>query len=58
LLLGYGYGIEAIRDGDRGAHSIGFLLQFDLGRTKQRLLDPGENPIRSRGLQRMFQIFR
>jgi hypothetical protein len=58
LLLGYGYGIEAIRDGDRGAHSIGFLLQFDLGRTKQRLFDPGENPIRSRGLQRMFQIFR
>jgi len=50
--------IEAIRDGDRGAHSIGFLLQFDLGRTKQRLFDPGENPIRSRGLQRMFQIFR
>ncbi|HEY3762031.1 MAG TPA: hypothetical protein VGN23_09815 [Verrucomicrobiae bacterium] len=30
-LLDYGYGINAIRDGHRGAHSVGFLMQIDLG---------------------------
>jgi len=30
-LLSYGYGINAIRDGHRGANSVGFLMQFDLG---------------------------
>jgi len=58
LAAGYGYGIDAIRNGDRGAHSVGLLLQFDLDRTRKRLFDPGENPIRSRGLQQFFQIFR
>jgi len=57
LLLGYGYGIEAIRNGHRGAHSIGFLLQFDLGTTRQRLFDPGDNPNRSRALLRFIEIF-
>jgi hypothetical protein len=56
-VVGYGYGIEALRDGHRGAHSLGFLVQFDLGRTRQDLFDPGENPNRSRGLERFFQIF-
>jgi hypothetical protein len=58
LLLSYAYGIQAIRDDHRGAHSIGFLLQFDLGRTRQALFDPGDNPNRSRGLDRFIQIFR
>jgi hypothetical protein len=57
LAVGYGYGINALRDGDRGAHSVGFLLQFDLDRTRKRLFDPGD-PNRSRALQRFFQIFR
>lgn len=30
-LLDYGYGINAIRDGHRGANSVGFLMQIDLG---------------------------
>jgi len=34
VLLGYGYGVDAIRSHGRGANSIGFLLQFDLGRAK------------------------
>ena len=58
MLMGYGYGIEAIRSGHRGAHSIGFLVQFDLGRNRNPLFNPGENAARSRGLQRLFQIFR
>lgn len=32
FIVNYGYGINAIRDGHRGANSIGFLLQIDLGR--------------------------
>ena len=58
LAVGYGYGINAIRDGERGAHSVGFLLQFDLDRTRKRLFDPGDNPNRSRALQRFMEIFR
>jgi hypothetical protein len=30
-LVDYGYGVNAIRDGHRGANSIGFLMQIDLG---------------------------
>lgn len=30
VILGYGYGIDAIRSGGRGANSIGLLCQFDL----------------------------
>jgi len=54
LLVGYAYGIDAIREGGRGAHSVGFLLQFDLDRAHVALFEPGENPMRSRGLQRIF----
>jgi hypothetical protein len=57
VVVGYAYGIDAIRSGGRGAHSIGFLLQFDLERANVPMFEPGENPIRSRGLQRLFQVF-
>jgi hypothetical protein len=30
LLVGYGYGINALRGGTHGAHSIGLALQYDL----------------------------
>jgi hypothetical protein len=52
LAIGYAYGVDALRNGDRGAHSVGFLLQFDLERAKVNLFDPGENPLRSRGMER------
>src|SRR5688572_11554998 len=29
VMVGYAYGIDAIRDGDRGAHSVGVLMQLD-----------------------------
>ncbi|HXT13704.1 MAG TPA: hypothetical protein VN873_19295 [Candidatus Angelobacter sp.] len=52
VMVGYAYGIDAIRDGGRGAHSVGFLMQFDLGHAKQDLLNPGE-PSRWRGWGRI-----
>jgi hypothetical protein len=57
LVLAYAYGVDAIRERGRGAHSIGFLLQFDLERAHVALFEPGEFPIRSRGLQHIFGIF-
>ena len=57
VVLSYGYGIDALRNGNRGAHSVGFLLQFDLDQAKVPMFEPGENPIRSRGLQRLFQQY-
>src|SRR5258708_22241265 len=30
VMLDYGYGIDAIRSGGRGAHSVGLLFQNDL----------------------------
>ncbi len=32
IMITYGYGIDAIRSHGRGANSLGFLVQFDLGR--------------------------
>lgn len=54
LVLAYAYGVDARRESGRGAHSVGFLLQFDLDRAHVALFEPGENPIRSRGLERIF----
>ena len=55
VVLAYAYGIDAIRNDSRGAHSIGMLLQFDLERASVPLFDPGQQPFRSRALQRFFQ---
>lgn len=58
VIIAYGYGINAIRDSGRGAHSIGILAQFDLLKTRHSLMDPGSQPARSRGfsefLRRIF----
>ena len=56
MTLGYAYGVDALRNGDRGAHSIGFLLQWDLEAAGRGLFEPGEYPIRSRGLQRLLNF--
>jgi hypothetical protein len=53
VMLGYAYGIDAIRSSGRGAHSVGLLMQFDLGHAKQSLLSPDELS-RWRGWGRMF----
>ncbi len=54
IVLTYGYGFDAIRGDDRGAHNVGFLVQFDLERANMNLFEPGENPLRSRGLERIW----
>ena len=36
ILLDYGYGIDAIRSGGRGANSISLLVQFDLGSLRSK----------------------
>ena len=53
--LGYGYGINAIRSSGRGAQSILFVLQFDWGRTRHRLVNPNDDVGRTRGLDTIFR---
>ena len=48
--LGYAYGIDAIRKNDRGAQSIGLLLQYDL--ESQRKQQPAADPSHSIGPNR------
>ena len=55
VVLAYAYGFDAIRNDNRGAHNIGVLVQFDLERARVPLFDPGQQPLRSRVLQRFFQ---
>lgn len=31
VILRYGYGINAVRDGERGSHTVGLLLQYNFG---------------------------
>ncbi len=58
VAVAYGYGFNAIRNHSRGAQSVTFILQFDLGRTIERFYDPG-NLNRSRGLNSIFRnVFR
>jgi len=56
LLIGYAYGVDAIRTNGRGAHSIGFLLQFDLEQAMENFLEPGENFNRSRWMDRLLRF--
>ncbi len=56
VMAGYAYGIDAIRTGGRGAHSVGFLMQFDLAHARAAVLTP-EQPGRWRGVQRIFGAF-
>ena len=56
VMLGYAYGVDAIRSGGRGAHSVGVLMQFDLGHARQALLNPDE-PGRWRGFQKILGAF-
>ena len=52
IVAGYAYGVDAIRNGERGAHSIGVLMQLDWERTAA-LISP-ESPTRWRGFQRIL----
>lgn len=56
VMVGYGYGIDAIRTHGRGANTIGFLLQFDLSPAKEAFFKEVQ-PGPWRGLQRVFGVF-
>ena len=56
IMVGYGYGVDAIRSDGHGAHSIGILLQLDLGEAREALLNP-EQPGRWRGFQELMGVF-
>ena len=56
VMVGYGYGIDAIRSGGRGAQSIGFLLQFDLTPAKQAFFKP-QPPGSWPGFRRILGVF-
>ena len=36
MILRYGYGFNALRDGQEGAHSVGVLCQYDFEQRKHR----------------------
>jgi len=55
VMVGYGYGIDAMRSHGQGAHSIGFLFQFDLSPAKEAFFKPGP-PGPWRGLERVFGV--
>lgn len=57
IMLGYAYGIDAIRSHGRGAHSIGLLMQFDLSQARQALLNL-DQPGRWRGFQKVLGAFK
>ena len=57
LSLGYAYGVDAIRSAGRGAHTVGFVAQYDLEahRTRHKAITPEVSPDQSRGLQKLFR---
>lgn len=56
VMVGYGYGFDAIRTNGRGAQSIGFLLQIDLSPAKEAFFK-SEPPGHWRGLQHILDVF-
>ena len=57
VTLGYAYGVDAIRSGGRGAHTVGLVAQYDLEARRTRRKSSGADlgPEKSRGLQRLFR---
>jgi hypothetical protein len=56
VMVGYAYGVDAIRSNGRGAHSIGVLMQLDLGQAKESMFNPSQ-PGLWRGLQHILGLF-
>jgi hypothetical protein len=57
VMLDYGYGVDAIRSGGRGAHTIGVLLQLDLSHAKEAFFRT-ETTGHWQSLQRFLGVFR
>jgi hypothetical protein len=56
FMIGYAYGVDAIRSDGRGAHSIGVLMQLDWGHARNEIFNP-TTPNLWRGVQRVFGLF-
>src|SRR5207248_6756095 len=56
VMLGYAYGVDAIRTDGRGAHSVGLLMQVDWAQAYDALFNP-ESPSHLRGFQRVLGLF-
>jgi hypothetical protein len=56
VMLGYAYGVDAIRSHGRGAHSIGLLMQLDWAQAFEAIFDP-QSPSRWRGFQKVLGLF-
>lgn len=56
IMVGYGYGVDAIRSHGRGAHSIGILMQLDWGQAREDIFSPTD-PGLWRGLEKVFGLF-
>ena len=56
VMVGYAYGVDAIRSDGRGAHSIGLLMQVDWAQAYDALFNP-ESPNLWRGWQSIFGAF-
>lgn len=50
ILVGYGYGVDAIRSHGRGANNVGILIQLNLGKKRAQKFNPPQ-PNRWRGWQ-------
>jgi len=55
VMVGYAYGIDAIRSGGHGANSIGILIQLDLAHAKEAFYKP-DSSSHWRGLQRVLGV--
>jgi hypothetical protein len=56
VMVDYGYGIDAIRSGGRGANSISLLVQLDLEPAREAYFK-AEPPGRWRGFERFLGVF-
>ena len=55
-MLGYAYGVDAIRSDGRGAHSIGILMQVDWAQAYEDIFT-AETTSRWRGVQKVLGFF-
>jgi hypothetical protein len=55
VMLGYGYGVDAIRSHGRGAQSIGIWMQFDLRKSRIGFFNP-DQPGPWHGLKEFFGL--
>jgi len=56
IMVGYAYGVDAIRSHGRGANSLGILMQLDWSKAKNEIFNPTQ-PSLWQGMQRVFGLF-